>query len=154
MEHNGAIMTKPKVTIYTDGGAKPNPDGPGGWAALLICGDHEKELSGGEPSTTNNRMELMAAIMALEALKVPCEVELYTDSAYLRNGITQWMANWMRNGWRTARKEPVLNQDLWMRLHTAQERHTITWKWVRGHSINEYNNRVDGLATAARAVYE
>ncbi len=139
----------PKVIIYTDGGAKPNP-GAGGWAALLMWGAHVRELSGGEPQTSNNRMELTAAIMALEALKVPCEVEFHTDSQYVKNGITEWMANWVRNGWKTAAKKPVLNQDLWERLHAATQRHTIVWKWVRGHAGHEQNERVDALATAAR----
>ncbi len=143
-------MTKPQVTIYTDGGAKPNPNGPGGWAALLIYGDHQKELSGGESSTTNNRMELIAAISALEALKEPCAVTLYTDSQYLQNGITTWLHNWVKNGWRTAAKKPVKNQELWHRLNTATQRHDINWQWVRGHAGNEHNERVDQLATAAR----
>jgi ribonuclease HI len=138
-----------KVIIYTDGGAKPNP-GAGGWAALLIWGAEVRELSGGEPRTSNNRMELTAAIMALEALKTPCEVEFHTDSQYVKNGITQWMANWVRNGWKTAAKTPVLNQDLWERLHAATQRHKIVWKWVRGHAGHEQNERVDALATAAR----
>lgn len=142
-------MEKPKVIIYTDGGAKPNP-GAGGWAALLISGDHQRELSGGEPNTSNNRMELTAAIMALEALKVPCDVEFHTDSQYVKNGITEWLANWVRNGWKTAARKPVLNQDLWERLHAATQRHHITWKWVRGHAGHEYNERVDALATTAR----
>jgi ribonuclease HI len=143
-------MIKPQVSIYTDGGAKPNPNGPGGWAALLIYGQYQKELSGGEPRTTNNRMELLAAINALEALKESCAVMLYTDSQYLRNGITQWLPNWVRNGWKTANKQPVKNQELWQRLHQATQRHEIEWKWVRGHAGNEHNERVDQLATAAR----
>ncbi|MBI5669000.1 MAG: ribonuclease HI [Chloroflexi bacterium] len=143
-------MEKPRVTIYSDGGAKPNPNGPGGWAALLIYGDHQKELSGGALATTNNRMELTAACEALEALKQPCEVEFYTDSTYLRNGITQWLPTWVRNDWRTSNKKPVANQDLWVRLYAATRRHTIHWRWVRGHSTNAYNNRVDELATEAR----
>ncbi len=138
------------VIIYTDGGAKPNPNGPGGWAALLIYGEHRKEISGGERSTTNNRMELTAAIMALEALNRPSRVELYTDSEYLRKGITEWIKNWKRNNWRTASKQPVLNQDLWMRLDEAQQRHRITWRWTKGHAGNVHNERVDELATAAR----
>jgi ribonuclease HI len=140
---------KPKVIIYSDGGAKPNP-GPGGWAALLISGEHQKELTGGHPQTSNNRMELTAACEALEALKVPCDIDFYTDSQYVKNGITQWMPNWVKNGWRTADKKPVLNQDLWERLYEATQRHSITWKWVKGHATNRYNNRVDELATAAR----
>ncbi|MBZ0276586.1 MAG: ribonuclease HI [Anaerolineae bacterium] len=147
-------MTKPQVIIYTDGGAKPNPNGPGGWAAILLYGEHEREISGGEPSTTNNRMELTAACAALEALKEPCAVTFFTDSQYVRNGITSWMSNWVKNGWRTANKKPVLNQDLWQRLHTATERHQITWKWVRGHAGNRYNERVDQLATQTRRQYE
>ncbi|MCB9453715.1 MAG: ribonuclease HI [Anaerolineaceae bacterium] len=151
-------MTKPHVTIYTDGGAKPNPNGPGGWAALLIYEADgktaEKALSGGTPSTTNNRMELIAACEALEALKESCAVTFFTDSQYVRNGITSWLKNWVKNGWRTANKKPVLNQDLWQRLHEATQRHDITWKWVRGHAGNRYNERVDKLATQARQQYE
>ncbi|MCB9456122.1 MAG: ribonuclease HI [Anaerolineaceae bacterium] len=151
-------MTKPHVTIYTDGGAKPNPDGPGGWAALLLYEANErtaeKAISGGAPSTTNNRMELTAACEALEALKEPCAVTFYTDSQYVRNGISSWLHNWVKNGWRTANKKPVLNQDLWQRLHTATQRHEIEWKWVRGHAGNRYNERVDRLATQARQQYE
>jgi ribonuclease HI len=143
-------MTQPSVEIYTDGGAKPNPDGPGGWAALLLFGNHKKELSGGEPSTTNNRMELTAAIMALEALTEPCAVKLHTDSQYVKNGITQWMKNWRKNGWRTANKKPVKNQDLWQRLDAATQRHEIKWAWVKGHAGHEHNERVDQLATIAR----
>lgn len=139
----------PKVIIYTDGGCKPNP-GPGGWAALLIYGDVKKELSGGHPDTTNNQMELTAAIEALEALKQPCEVELYTDSTYLKNGITAWIPTWKHNGWKTSNKQPVKNQDLWQRLDTASQRHRITWRWVKGHAQNAHNERVDQLATAAR----
>jgi ribonuclease HI len=146
-------MTKPHVIIYTDGGAKPNPNGSGGWGALLIFGNHTKELSGGERSTTNNRMELTAAIMALEALKQPCTVTMYTDSQYLRNGITDWLPKWVRNGWRTADKKPVKNQELWERLYAATQRHDIEWKWVRGHTGHEYNERVDKLATAARELF-
>ncbi len=143
-------MDNSHVIIYSDGGAKPNPNGPGGWAALLIFGEHQKEISGGEPRTTNNRMELTAACEALEALNRPCQVEFYTDSTYVRNGITQWLPNWVRNGWRTADKKPVANQDLWERLYAATQRHTITWKWVKGHSTNRFNARVDELATQAR----
>lgn len=138
-----------KVVIYTDGGCKPNP-GPGGWAALLIFGDVTRELSGGDRKTTNNQMELTAAIEALEALKEPCEVDLYTDSQYLKNGITAWMANWKRNGWQTANKQPVKNKDLWVRLDAATARHKVNWRWVKGHANNAHNERVDQLATAAR----
>ena len=143
-------MTKPKVEIYTDGGAKPNPDGPGGWAALLKFGSREKELSGGEVSTTNNRMELTAAIMALETLKEPCHVTLHTDSEYLKNGITQWLPNWVKRGWKTTSRKPVKNQELWERLDAATKRHEIRWAWVKGHAGHEHNERVDQLATEAR----
>ena len=143
-------MTRAQVTIYTDGGAKPNPGGPGGWAALLISGEHRRELSGAEPATTNNRMELTAAIMALEALKEPCKVTLYTDSQYLKNGITLWLPGWLRKGWKTAARKPVKNQDLWQRLHAASQRHEVSWRWVRGHAGNQENQRVDRLASAAR----
>jgi ribonuclease HI len=140
---------KPEVTIYTDGGASPNP-GPGGWGALLMFGEHEKELCGGEPDTTNNQMELTAAIEALNALKESCKVELYTDSKYLQNGISTWLPNWVRNGWKTSNRKPVKNQELWQALHEATQRHTITWKWVKGHAKNEFNNRVDQLTWKAR----
>ncbi len=138
-----------KVTIYTDGGAKPNP-GVGGWGALLMFGEHQKELSGGEKKTTNNQMELTAAIVALETLNRPCEVELFTDSEYLKKGITQWIPTWKRNGWKTSAKKPVKNQDLWQRLDAATQRHTIKWKWTKGHAGNQYNEHVDQLATRAR----
>ncbi|MEZ4408407.1 MAG: ribonuclease HI [Polyangiales bacterium] len=145
----------PKVTIYTDGGAKPNPGGAGGWAAVLLSGNgKELPMSGGEPSTTNNRMELLAAISALEALKRPCEVTLYTDSEYLKNGITEWLPNWVARGWRTASKKPVKNQDLWERLHAATKPHAITWRWVKAHNGNHYNEKVDQMATDARLKIE
>ncbi len=140
---------KSQVTIYTDGGSKPNP-GPGGWAALLIYGDVEKELSGGAANTTNNQMEMTAACEALEALKEPCKVVFYTDSEYLQKGISQWMANWVKKNWRTSSGQPVKNQDLWQRLHAATQIHQIEWKWVKAHAGHEYNERVDQLATAAR----
>lgn len=143
-------MSRPQVTIYTDGGARPNPGGPGGWAALLISGGHQRELSGAEPVATNNRMELTAAIMALEALREPCQVTLYTDSQYLKNGITAWLPGWLERGWKTAARKPVKNQDLWQRLHQASRRHEIEWRWVRGHAGNPANQRVDRLAAAAR----
>lgn len=144
------------VIIYTDGGCIGNP-GPGGWAAVLQYGEHEKELSGRFRETTNNRMELRAALEALEALKRPCQIELYTDSAYVRNGITQWIHGWQRNGWRTANKTPVKNQDLWRRLLIALERHEaaggVVWHWTKGHAGNPLNERVDELAnSAARSV--
>ena len=141
---------RPRVTIYTDGGAKPNPDGPGGWGALLISAGKRKELSGGETSTTNNRMELMGAISALEALKKPCVVAMYTDSQYVKNGISEWMKGWVRNGWRTADKKPVKNQDLWQRLHAATQMHEVRWHWVKAHNGHPENERVDQLATEAR----
>ena len=143
-------MTRPQVTIYTDGGAKPNPGGPGGWAALLISGEQQRELSGAEPGTTNNRMELTAAIMALEALREPCLVTLYTDSQYLKNGITLWLPGWLRKSWKTSARKPVKNQDLWQRLHAACQNHEVHWRWVRGHAGNQENQRVDRLASAAR----
>ncbi len=142
-------MDKPTVIIYSDGGAKPNP-GAGGWAALMIRDGQIEEISGREDNTTNNRMELTAAIMALEELGGGCKVEFHTDSQYLKNGITQWMANWARNGWVTANKQPVQNQDLWERLHDSIQDHDIKWQWVKGHATSKYNNRVDELATAAR----
>jgi ribonuclease HI len=141
---------KHHVTIYTDGGCAPNP-GPGGWAAILITGAHQKELKGGEPHTTNNRMELMAAISALEALKQPCVVDMHTDSTYVRDGITKYINNWKRNGWRTAAKDPVKNKDLWERLEAARDVHTVRWHWVKGHSGHEFNDRADDLVHAARA---
>ena len=143
--------TEPRrvVEVWTDGGCKPNP-GPGGWAAVLVYGEHEKELSGAEAESTNNRMELTAAIAALEALKRPCRVVLHTDSEYLRNGITRWVKDWMRKGWRTAARQPVANQELWQRLLAAAAPHEIDWRWVRGHAGDPMNERVDRLATMAR----
>jgi len=141
-----------RVAIYTDGACSGNP-GPGGWGALLIYNSHTRELSGGEPATTNNRMELTAAIMALEALKRPCRVNLYTDSAYLRHGITGWIHRWRRNGWRTAQKKPVLNADLWQRLDAACARHEVNWHWVRGHAGHTENERADALARAGMAPF-
>jgi ribonuclease HI len=147
-------MSEQKVVIHTDGACSGNP-GPGGWGAILAFGDREKELMGGEPDTTNNRMELMAAISALEALKRPCAVDLYTDSEYLRNGITKWIVGWKRNGWRTASKQPVKNVDLWKRLDAAITRHQVHWRWVKGHAGHAMNERADQLARdgliAARA---
>jgi ribonuclease HI len=144
---------KPEVTIYTDGGASPNP-GPGGWGALLMFGEYKKELCGGEPETTNNQMELTAAIEALNALKESCKVELYTDSKYLQNGISIWLPNWVRNGWKTSNRKPVKNQELWQALHEATQRHNVTWKWVKGHAKNEFNNRVDELTWKARKQFD
>jgi ribonuclease HI len=139
-----------KVIIHTDGACSGNP-GPGGWGAILTFGNHEKELKGGEALTTNNRMELMAAIAALEALKRPCTVDLYTDSQYLRGGITGWINSWKRNGWRTSDKKPVKNVDLWQRLDAALARHTVNWHWVRGHAGHAMNERADRLAREAIA---
>jgi ribonuclease HI len=133
------------IEIYTDGACKGNP-GPGGWGALLRFGQHEKALFGGESSTTNNRMELLAAIKALEALKRPSQVDLYTDSQYLRKGITEWLANWKARGWRTAARKPVKNEDLWRALDQAVAPHKINWHWVKGHSGHTGNDRADQLA--------
>ena len=135
----------PFVVIYTDGACRGNP-GPGGWGAILTSGEREREICGGELDTTNNRMELMAAIAALETLKRPCKVELHTDSQYLRTGITEWLAGWKARGWRTAAKAPVKNEDLWRRLDEARSRHTVDWRWVKGHAGHPMNERADGLA--------
>lgn len=135
----------PNVTIFTDGACSGNP-GPGGWGAILRFGDVEKELKGGENPTTNNRMELMAAISALEALKKPSLVDLTTDSQYVRQGITTWINNWKRNGWRTASKEPVKNVDLWQRLDEALKPHEVHWHWIKGHAGHAENERADQLA--------
>ena len=137
-----------KVTIFTDGACRGNP-GPGGWGAILFKDDHEKELYGAERETTNNRMELMAAIAALEALKKPCTVELHTDSQYLHHGISQWIHGWKRNGWKTADKKPVKNVDLWQRLDVALASHTVRWHWVKGHAGHDMNERADVLARKA-----
>lgn len=135
------------VTIHTDGGCRPNP-GPGGWGAVLRFGPHVRELYGGEPgTTTNNRMELTAPIMALETLNRPCEVHVYTDSTYVRSGITSWLAGWKRNGWKTSTKQPVKNADLWQRLELACERHQVEWFWVKGHAGVVDNELADQLAT-------
>ena len=134
-----------QIEIHTDEACLGNP-GPGGWAALLRYGERERELFGGEALTTNNRMELMAAIMALETLTEPCVVMLQTDSQYVRQGITEWMPNWLRRHWKTAAGDPVKNRDLWERLHAATQRHRIEWRWVKGHSGDPDNERVDVLA--------
>ena len=136
-----------KITIHTDGGCDGNP-GPGGWAAVLDYGGRVKEISGGEPATTNNRMELQAAISALEALTEPCEVEFFTDSLYLRNGVSEWLAGWKAKGWMLKSKKAVKNEDLWRRLDTAASRHKVAWKWVRGHAGHPLNERCDELAAA------
>ena len=144
----------PPITIYTDGACSGNP-GPGGWGAWLQSGDHKKELFGGEPETTNNRMELMAAIKALEALKrKPSKVELYTDSVYVRDGITKWIHNWKKNGWRTAAKKPVKNDDLWKELDAQISQHNISWHWVKGHAGIEGNEKADALANRGMATYK
>lgn len=137
-----------EVELFTDGACSGNP-GPGGWGALLRCKGVEKELSGGEPQTTNNRMELMAAIAGLEALSRPCAVALYTDSEYVMKGVTQWMRGWKARGWTTAAKQPVKNVDLWQRLDAALAPHRVTWTWVKGHDGHVENERVDALARAA-----
>ncbi len=136
------------VTIYTDGACSGNP-GPGGWAAVLTYGEHEKVLRGGASLTTNNRMELRAALSALQVLTRPCRVEIHTDSEYVRRGITEWIAGWARNGWLTSAKRPVKNQDLWRSLYVALKPHEVTWTWVRGHAGNAMNERVDRLAVSA-----
>lgn len=137
-----------RVLIFTDGACRGNP-GPGGWGAVLRYGTHEKELYGGEPETTNNRMELMAAIMALESLTRPCTVVLTTDSVYVQKGITEWLAAWKRRGWKTADKKPVKNQDLWERLESAVHSHRVKWEWIKGHSGHAENELADQLANRA-----
>ena len=144
-------MTK-RVIAWTDGACSGNP-GPGGWGVILTYGGHEKELCGGEPKTTNNRMELMAAIQALEALTAACEVELHTDSQYLRDGITSWINRWKQNGWRTADRKAVKNVELWQRLDAATQRHKIDWRWVRGHAGDRMNERADELARRGMAPF-
>lgn len=140
------------VHIYTDGACSGNP-GPGGWGAILISGNHRKELKGGEAETTNNRMELTAAIEALNALKQPCKVDLHTDSNYLREGITSWIAKWKVNGWRTANRKPVKNADLWKQLEAARARHEVHWHWIKGHAGHPENERADTLARDGMAPY-
>ncbi|MBI1292006.1 ribonuclease HI [bacterium] len=139
------MTNRPRVTIYTDGGCRPNP-GTGAWAAILIHGEHRKELVGGERETTNNRMEMLGAIKALESLKKPCDVDFHTDSAYLRNGITSWIHGWKRNGWKT-KDGPVKNKDLWQQLDQLMGVHKVNWTWVKGHADNPLNNRCDELCT-------
>jgi ribonuclease HI len=134
-----------RVTIWTDGACSGNP-GPGGWGVLVVWNGQTRELKGGEPDTTNNRMELTAAAEALEVLKRPMKVDLYTDSQYVRGGITAWLANWKRNGWRTSAGKRVKNEDLWRRLDAARQRHDVAWHWVRGHAGNDGNERADQLA--------
>ena len=139
-----------RVVIYTDGGCQGNP-GVGGWAAVLEAKGQRKEIHGGVPATTNNRMELTAAIAALSALRRPCVVEIHTDSQYVRNGITKWLSGWKRNGWKTSTKEPVKNADLWRALDEACQKHKIDWRWVKGHAGHDLNERCDQLAGAAMA---
>ena len=141
------------VSIWTDGACSGNP-GPGGWGALLRFGEHEKELSGGEFETTNNRMELLAAIEALNALKHPCSVELHTDSQYVKGGMTGWINGWKKNGWKTAAKKPVKNVELWQALDEAVTRHTVNWHWVKGHAGHPENERADELARMGMAPYK
>jgi ribonuclease HI len=142
------VTELPLIEIFTDGACRGNP-GPGGWAALLRTAEKERELSGGEPLTTNNRMELTAAIRALQALKRPCSVQLHTDSQYVRDGITRWIHGWRNNGWRTSDKKPVKNAELWQELVAAAAPHRVEWHWVKGHSGHPENDRVDALACAA-----
>jgi ribonuclease HI len=146
------MTESPKVVIHTDGACSGNP-GPGGWGAILEAGSHRKEIKGGERLTTNNRMELTAAIEALEVLKQPSEIQLYTDSTYLRGGITQWIKKWKVNGWRTADKKPVANEELWRRLELATERHRVRWHWVKGHDGHDENERADELAREGMAPF-
>ena len=146
-------MSGDTVEVWTDGACSGNP-GPGGWGAILTYNGVEKELSGGEAQTTNNRMELMAAIAALEALKRPVTVALHTDSQYLRQGITGWIHGWKKNGWKTADRKPVKNEELWKRLDAALGRHKIEWKWVKGHAGDEMNERADALARAGMAPFK
>ena len=141
-------MSDSKVVIYTDGGCRGNP-GPGGWGAVLLFGQHEKEIYGYEAETTNNRMELMAAIRALEMLKRPCDIELTTDSQYVRRGILEWMKDWKKRDWKTAAKKPVKNKDLWQRLDQAITPHNINWHWIKGHSGHQGNEMADQLANRA-----
>ncbi|MFN4353240.1 ribonuclease HI [Parvibaculum sp.] len=140
------------VDLYTDGACSGNP-GPGGWGVLMLYKDNEKELCGGEPATTNNRMELMAAIQGLEALKRGVKVRIHTDSTYVKDGITKWIHGWKKNGWKTSAKKPVKNAELWQRLETAIERHDVSWHWVKGHSDHPENDRADALARQGMAPY-
>ena len=145
-------MNGETVGIYTDGACSRKP-GPGGWGALMIWNGHEKEISGGEAATTNNRMELMAAIMGLEALKRGTRVRIHTDSTYVKDGITKWIHNWKKNGWKNAAKKPVKNAELWKRLEAALETHDVSWHWVKGHSDHPENDRADALARAGMGPY-
>ncbi|MBS0267606.1 MAG: ribonuclease HI [Proteobacteria bacterium] len=144
---------RPKVLIYSDGACSGNP-GPGGWGAILISGEHRKEINGGEELTTNNRMELKAAISALEALKKKSDVELWTDSVYVRNGIMSWIHGWKKNGWRTADKKPVKNAELWQELDALRNKHHVVWHWLKGHAGHPENERADELARIAMAPFK
>jgi len=146
-------MAEETIQIWTDGACSGNP-GPGGWGALLVSGEHEKTLCGGDANTTNNRMEMLAAIRALEALKRPSTVDLHTDSSYLRNGITTWLKNWKKRGWKTADKKPVKNVELWQELEEVMARHKVRWHWVKGHAGNEGNERADELAREGMAPFK
>jgi ribonuclease HI len=150
--HDPHKPSRPHVTIFTDGACAGNP-GPGGWGVILMSGAHRKELSGGAADTTNNRMELMAAISALEALKQPARVDIHTDSEYVQKGISAWITGWKRNGWRTSTKQPVKNAELWQRLDAAQARHEVHWHWVRGHAGHAENERADELAREGMAPF-
>lgn len=147
------MTTSMTVDIYTDGACSGNP-GPGGWGALMLCNGEEKELCGGEVETTNNRMEMLAAVQAFQALKKPTKVRLHTDSTYLKDGITKWINNWKRNGWRTAAKKPVKNADLWQLLEEVMKPHDVEWHWVKGHSGHPENERADELARQGMAPYK
>ena len=147
------MPARPRVVAYTDGACSGNP-GPGGWGVILISGRHRKELKGGEAATTNNRMELMGAISALEALKGPSHVDLHTDSEYVQKGISTWIHGWKRNGWRTSAKKPVANAELWQRLDAAQQRHEVVWHWLRGHAGHAENERADELAREGMAPFK
>ena len=150
MSPTTAALNRPAVTVYTDGACKGNP-GPGGWGAWLTFGEHEKELFGGEALTTNNRMELTAVIEALASLKRNCSVTLYTDSEYVRKGITEWIYGWKQRGWKTADRKPVKNADLWTRLDALRQLHDVEWRWVKGHAGDPGNERADGLANRGAA---
>ena len=146
-------MTANRVIVHTDGACSGNP-GPGGWGVVLEYNGTHKEISGGEPDTTNNRMELMAAIMALEALTRPCTVSMHVDSSYVKDGITKWIHGWKKNGWKTADKKPVKNAELWQRLDDALARHDVSWHWVKGHAGHDGNERADELARLGMAPYK
>ncbi|PZU13502.1 MAG: ribonuclease HI [Sphingobium sp.] len=146
------MSDRPQVDIFTDGACKGNP-GPGGWGAVLRFGDKEKDISGGEAQTTNNRMEMMAAVEALNALTKPCRVTLHTDSKYVMDGITKWVFGWQKNGWKTADRKPVKNAELWQELLKATARHQVTWRWVKGHAGHPENERADALACAAAETF-